>query len=293
MAERSRYKFYKVRKKSGGYRELAEPDANLKRQQKNLVGWLRGFGLHESRVAHGFIPYKNIVSNARLHVGKKYVFKMDFSNFFPSIKDYMLESCLARYGVPEEHIQEIIYLACLDGSLPQGSPASPYLSNIYLKFFDYRILCLASKMHCTYTRYADDLAFSSDEEAIKGIKKPVKVIVEDVGLKLNEKKCHLLTTNKSQKITGVVVNEKINFPRYLRDMIRAWGHRIYTKLVKEGLDTFDRHNFQEYKGYVSFVSAVNPKKAKAFLAKQHEVESLLQAYRNINKARNKTANANT
>lgn len=103
-------------------------------------------------------------------------------------------------------------LCCLNGSLPQGAPTSPMLSNIVLEDFDNEIGLYAIEQKIRYTRYADDMTFSGDFNAGKVISK-VKRQLNDLGLKLNDEKTRTRGRGQRQEVTGIVVNEKMQLPR--------------------------------------------------------------------------------
>ena len=126
----------------------------------------------------------------------------------------------------------LTYLCTYNGFLPQGAPTSAYISNLVMKYFDDELGSWCEKNNISYTRYSDDMTFSGNFNPSIVIKK-VKEMLFKLGFELNKKKIHIIKQNQQQKITGIVVNEKMQVERKYRKEIRK---EIYY-IKKYGLDS--------------------------------------------------------
>ena len=279
---RHKYTVIKLKKSNGKIRIIEAPNDELKQKQReHYLQYLRN--LPVSKFAHGFAPRKNIVTNAIPHVGKKYVLKADIKNFFNSInfnhfctifyKNYLplFPDINKDKGLEKENLlihfinKPTETLTTYDFYLPQGGPASPFLSNIYLFKFDYYIaqfirrLYEKDKILVNYTRYADDITLSSDSK--KHIFKVLKFIEESVlkysypKLEFNNEKIKLLPYYTRQKVCGIVVNKKINLPRKLRKKLRAMKFQI-----KNGY----KNETNRDRGYLAFEKMVYDSQKEVF-----------------------------
>jgi RNA-directed DNA polymerase len=212
------YKVWKIRKRGGGFRFIEAPEHKLKEQQWQILKVLEK--KHKaSPFAHGFQYYKNIVTMAIPHVGKKWVACMDIEDFFPSIKyEYFQKPLRTLASVCFHDFKDKKGLR-----LPQGAPTSPLLSNLHLFSFDWRMAWLAHSFGCDYSRYADDIVISGDSKRhIAALFKVGEAVLDKhYCLKINHKKTKFMHTSQRQLVCGVVVNEKINLPRRWRKRLRA------------------------------------------------------------------------
>jgi len=150
-------------------------------------------------------------------------------------------------------------------ALPQGACTSPALSNLIVRQLDRRLLGLANKLGHEYTRYADDMSFSAKSEdstpSLGYLMARVRHIVQDEGFAVNEKKTRVLRPNASQRVTGIVVNDRLNVPRKTIRQLRAILHQARFT----GLDAQNRENPPEFRawllGMIAYVSMVNPSRA--------------------------------
>jgi retron-type reverse transcriptase len=236
---KKRYQTFAIKKKSGADRTIHAPVKGLKSILRSLNFVLQCvYEPHEA--ATGFVLEKSIVDNAKKHEGKHYVLNMDLKDFFHSF-----DRKWVKYGFSYEPFnlsgskekEELAFLLAslcthpfeIDGKektvLPQGSPTSPTLTNILCKKLDRRLTGLANRFGATYTRYADDITFSSqhniyaDEEFNKELK---RIIEEDQKLVINPKKTRLQKTEYRQEVTGLIVNDKVNVHKRYVKQIRMW-----------------------------------------------------------------------
>lgn len=141
----------------------------------------------------------------------------------------------------------LTYLCTYNGYLPQGAPTSSYISNLVMKDFDDELGSWCDKNNISYTRYSDDMTFSGDFNSSLVIKK-VKDMLSKLGFELNKNKIHIIKQNQQQKITGIVVNEKIQVERKYRKEIRKGIYYI----KKYGLDShLNRINCKNKEKYLS------------------------------------------
>ncbi|WP_192178038.1 retron Ec67 family RNA-directed DNA polymerase/endonuclease [Mesorhizobium amorphae] len=254
IPEVSKYTKFEIAKKSGGKREICAPVPHLKRIQRRLANKLKEIEMslegelttNEHVLSHGFKPNLSIATNARAHRGRRWVFNIDLADFFPSINfgrvyGFFLKN--SRYGVSKTVATLIAQIACYENQLPQGSPSSPVISNIVAHILDIRLHELAASLNCTYTRYADDLTFSTNEKGFPGaiakrsqdeddvwkIGKKVKSIIKQSGFEINPKKTRMQYRISRQDVTGLVVNEKVNVRAEYSRTARAMCHQLWTK----------------------------------------------------------------
>ena len=233
----SHYYSFSIPKKSGGIRVISAPDDRLKWLQKQInLLFLEQLQCseHASKVAHGFVKNKSIITNASRHVRKKIVIKIDIADYFDSIhfgrvkgffeknKDFLLQENIA---------QALANLVCFKGRLPQGAPTSPIISNLISAAMDLHLVKLAKKYHFDYTRYADDMTFSTND--IKTVSKTdlfleeLRYEVEKAGFLINPQKTRIIYNDSQQKVTGLIVNKKINIDRVFYKETRAMACNVY------------------------------------------------------------------
>lgn len=274
---KNRYRTFHIKKKSGGERIINAPNGGLKYILKALNFILQCCYEPHHR-ATGFVLNKSVVDNAQLHVGKNYVFNLDLKDFFHSFDRNRVKLGF-MYGAfnlrkTKEQKQLAFVLACLcthpfeiDGEtqivLPQGSPTSPTITNILCANLDRRLHGLAKRFGAIYSRYADDITFSSDLNIFKKKTNPVlndkghyddfrselKRIIEDQDFLINPLKTRLQKKGTKQEVTGLTVNEKVNVNRkYIKEIrmyLYYWEKYGYTK----GERIFRKHYLKE-KGHV-------------------------------------------
>lgn len=234
-----RYKHFEIPKKSGGTRIISAPVDGLNNIQKKLAELLdKLYTPHAA--AHGFISTKSILSNASPHVNKKYVLNIDLEDFFPTITATRVIGLLKsnHFKMNNEVASTIAALCTYKDRLPQGAATSPVISNMICYRLDRELTTLSRSERVTYTRYADDLTFSTTRhkfpesfiEPITGsniiLGNHLNAIIEGNYFKVNQKKVRLHANTKAKFVTGVKVNFKPNltrrYVRQLRSMIHSW-----------------------------------------------------------------------
>jgi len=231
-----------IEKRSGGTRRLLVPSPELKEiQHKILKRLLARLKVHPA--ATGFEPGTSIVHNAAQHTDQAVVVCMDVSDFFPQTAEDRITPYFQRIGWNRETAELLTHLTTWEGGLPQGAPTSPRLSNLVNHVLDARIERFVHRRKGTYTRYADDICISFPKDYPKRIRGTVQMVgrhLKGVGYRLNEKKTRILRQHQQQKVTGLVVNERVNVPRHVRRKLRAIEHHLNTgqraTLTREQLD---------------------------------------------------------
>ncbi|MGD1932086.1 MAG: reverse transcriptase domain-containing protein [Leptolyngbyaceae cyanobacterium] len=240
LDKEKRYVTFQIPKKSGKLRDITTPVQELKVIQKKLNTILK-LVYRPKNSTHGFTEDRNIITNAEQHLQKRCLLNIDLEDFFPSINFGRVRGLLsaAPYNCNKEIATMIANLCTHNNCLPQGAPTSPILSNMICASLDTSLQRLAKKYGCIYTRYADDITFSTShyefpiqlvyfdkKEKILLLGEELLRIVERQGFKVNQSKTRLRTSSESQEVTGIIVNEKLNvkraYVRQVRAMLHAW-----------------------------------------------------------------------
>lgn len=257
------YEYMEIPKKDGSKRILYMPDSLLKYIEKNILRHVL-YGMHISSYAKAYYKNVGIIENTKPHIHKQMILKLDIKDFFHHITFKMVKEKIFREEYFPESISILLtVLCCYQGTIPQGAPTSPMISNIILKSFDETVGKWCQKRNIIYTRYCDDMTFSGvfiKEDIIEFIKKELSVL----GFQLNNKKIKLLFPNNRQIITGIVVNEKLNTARKYRKNIRkeiyyCRKYGIESHLNFNHIDIEKQEYLNSLKGKVLFVLHVDKK----------------------------------
>ncbi|MGH9616404.1 MAG: retron St85 family RNA-directed DNA polymerase [Acidobacteriaceae bacterium] len=262
-----RYKVYKIPKKAPGKkRTIAQPAREVKPLQywvmKNV---LAAFPIHPAAVAYR--AGRSILDNAAPHAAHKYLCKLDFMNFFPSIKStdfvkFMRLNALATVWSEEEidYLSKILFWRKKRDNVPElsiGAPSSPLLSNILLFNFDLKIETLCARCGVTYTRYADDLSFSTNEpDVLSQLEEQVAELCKKTRpprLKLNETKTVHASKKGLRRVTGLVLanDGRVSMGRERKREISAGFHRYVRGMLNE-------QEISQLGGMISFAKSVEP-----------------------------------
>lgn len=253
------YREFEIPKKNGGMRKIVAPSGMLKAIQR-CIAYMLGYIYFVPETTMGFVQGRSIRDNAEQHVGKRYVLNTDLSDFFPSIGIAQVRRALVCHGIPGDVARLIAALCCRTGEdgrqcLPQGAPTSPVLSNMVCAKMDIRLFGLSKRFGLTYTRYADDITFSSDHNVYsKGGEfwNEFRDIVSQAGFTFNEKKTRLQTPKVRQEVTGLTVENKVNVSRKYLKNLRAELHNMCLYGTNE-------KDLQSVAGKVNFVAMVRGK----------------------------------
>ena len=248
-----KYRIFDIPKRKGGTRTIKAPADKLKLLQKKISNLLQDCldeinksKQRKDRIAHGFKRKRSIITNAIQHRNRRHVFNIDLEDFFPSInfgrvRGYFIKD--KNFLLDEDVATVSAQIACDDNSLPQGSPCSPVISNLIAHLLDMHLVRLASSVGCTYSRYADDLTFSTNKKDFPPeIAAPSQVdphlwvpggelrrLIAHSGFKINAAKTHMQYRTSRQEVTGLIVNRKINVPHEYRHNVRAMVHSLFKK----------------------------------------------------------------
>jgi retron-type reverse transcriptase len=226
-----RYNSFSIPKRSGKPRRIDAPDAELKRIQKLILHRvLRKLKSHAAAV--GFERGHSIATNAKFHAGSAVVVRMDIRDFFNSTPASRIRDYFRLIGWDKAAADLLTELCTHRNTLPQGAPTSPRLSNLVNRKLDAMLQKIADELDARYTRYADDLTFSFDNEDQRQVHRLVnfaKDYVEHCGYQLHMKrKLHIRRRNSRQIVTGLVVNQHVALPRETRRWLRAVEHHAAT-----------------------------------------------------------------
>ncbi len=298
----SHYIRFTIPKRDGSARQITAPKTDLKRVQRHLLdNLLDRLTVHSA--AHGFIAKKSIQTNALVHAGADVVVKVDIKDFFPTITLPRVKGLLRKSGLPEQ-VATLVALLCTESprdvvdfrgqtlyvatgarALPQGSPASPMITNALCVRLDKRMAGLGRKLGCTYTRYADDLTFSfkkkdaSSTAPIGSLLHGVRVVLQGEGFELNAKKTTVMGGGARQVVTGLIINKRpkatasspstsaTRVPREVVRTLRAALHNRAKGKIKEG------ESLAHLRGLAAFVFQSDPVKGRAFLVEIDALEA--------------------
>lgn len=291
------YKDYRLKKRNGykkrmpsgrqvwvpaKYREIQAPNKELKTEQKKILKDL--YNIKVSDCAFGFVDKKDIYKNAKEHLGAKYILELDLKNFFDTITKEQVYKALINNGVDKEKAEYISIVCTRYGATPQGAPTSPYLSNIVCKPMDKKLKDLCIEYGCKYTRYADDLTFSTDNndgyEMFQKMKSKIQSIINKSGFKINGNKTHTVGKHRQQNVTGIVVNEKLNVSNKDIMKFRAKLHNILMDIRNNKMHNLDEleknyDSIDALQGYANFIYNANPKKCEKYVDQVKEIKGKL------------------
>ena len=266
-----RYRQFKIKKKRPGeYRLITAPRNKNFQYLLACLNELFKSIYTPSEYAMGFTEGKSIVSNANVHLKQNYVLNLDLKDFFPSISQARVWGRLqvAPFNFSKEIASVIAGLCAMKEThksetgelvnmylLPQGAPTSPIITNMVCDKLDRRLAGLSQRFGLHYTRYADDITFSSMHNVYKkGGKffKELERIIQDQGFTINEKKTRLQERNSRQEVTGVTVNKKSNvkqtYVRNIRNLLHIWEKYGYNAAVSKFIPKYKAEKGHVKKG---------------------------------------------
>ena len=274
------YHQFEIAKRSGGVRNISAPSKELKEIQRALSDLLldcKDVIYLENNIkctlSHGFERDKSIITNAKIHRNKKNVLNLDLENFFDSfnfgrVRGFFIAN---RNFQLDPHIATVIaQIACHNNSLPQGSPCSPTIANLITNSLDIKLAKLAKRNGCSYTRYADDITFStrrkefskaiiSNTDNLKLSSNLTKEIKRS-GFSINDNKTRLLFKDSRQEATGLVINKKVNVKSEYWRTTRAMAHNLFKKGYFEiEFNDEEKRNgsFSELEGRLTFIDSID------------------------------------
>lgn len=287
---RLRHYWYEVlRKNSGGLRMIEAPKNFLKHLQRRILDEILDL-IPVHPAVHGFVKRRSIKTFAAPHVGRRVVLRMDLKDFFPSFGGRRIQAFFRTAGYPET-VADLLGGLCttamprdvwkqvrlsMSGAevfaarqlygrphLPQGAPSSPALANLCAYRMDCRLSGLALAAGASYTRYADDLAFSGDDQFERSVERfalRAAAIALDECFAAHHRKTRIMRQGMRQHLAGVVTNERVNVVRADFDRLKA----TLTNCIYHGPASQNRENHPAFRmhleGRIAFVEMINPQK---------------------------------
>lgn len=264
-----RYRQFNIKKKMGGTRQITAPKNPSFMLMLRYVNQIFKALYTPSAHAMGFTEGRSVVTNAQVHKGRNYVLNIDLKDFFPSIeqarvwKRIQLEPlCLQKPAANLLAGLCSMKTTTEEGEkprfiLPQGAPTSPILTNMICDTLDRRLAGLAKRFGLSYSRYADDITFSSMHNVYQeggDFWKELERIVTSQGFRINADKTRLQKRGSRQEVTGIIVSEKLNvtqkYVRDIRNILYIWD--------RYGYDTAFNKFFPKYKAEKGHVKKGNP-----------------------------------
>jgi retron-type reverse transcriptase len=268
------YETFTIPKKNGCLRIINSPNKKLKLLQRRLAILL--YDCYDEiaknrketiKLSHGFRRKCSIFTNSRNHCKKRYVFNIDLKDFFPSInfgrvRGYFIND--NNFRLNEKIATIIAQIACFENQLPQGSPVSPIISNLIGNILDVKLLKLSKEVKCYYSRYADDLTFSTNNKQFPNsiafendahwiIGEKLKTIIEDSGFKINETKLTMQYKNSRQTCVGLVINKKVNVKQEYYRKIRAMCNNLFRNNTFYINKDDNKYSIAQLEGMLNFV----------------------------------------
>lgn len=271
------YRYTWMPRRSGPPRLIEVPKPRLKAIQRRLLHEILD-RIPAHPAAHGFVGGRSAVTNAAAHTGRPVVVCLDLRNFFAAVRAGRVYGIFRAAGYPEGVAHALTGLcttvtpgpvralaadplrrALATPHLPQGAPTSPALANLVAFGLDRRLAGLADACGATYTRYADDLAFSGAlHAAAPRLVRTARTIATAEGFSLHDAKTRFMTQAGRQRVTGVVVNERTNVAREEYDRLRALLHEAHLS----GPEAANRAGVEDFRAHVAgrigWVASVNP-----------------------------------
>ena len=256
------YHDVEIPKGNGETRLLHVPDNFVKAIQKSIAkNILFYYEISPHAVAYRVCGSTKL--NAYPHVGKDMVMKCDIRKYFDHITFQMLRNRVFPSSVYSESNSILLSVLCTyRGSIPQGAPTSPVISNIILRDYDLRVGKWCSERNISYTRYCDDMTFSGNFDATK-VKAFIKDELKKEGFFLNGKKTVVLHQGQRMEVTGIVVNEKISIPRNYKRRLRqelyyckkiGWKNHLKKTGIHENVDSYRK----KILGRINYVLLIEP-----------------------------------
>ncbi len=297
-----KYKHKTISKKSGGKRKLLIPPETTDKLQKKLNKILQNI-YKAPKPVHAFIKSneneikKNIISNAKQHVRKEVVINVDIKDFFDSINFGRVRGLLISksFDLDETLATKYAQLMTYENKLPQGASTSPIISNIICKKMDHNFIKFAKVNSLNYSRYADDITFSTHKKNLDTdfIINEIEKIIVNNGFDINTQKTRVQLSNQSQVVTGLKVNQKVNvsrkYVRQVRSMLYSWKSDGIANASKKH---FEHFNNQEKKyilnqeesfknillGKINFISQVKGKEDLNYIRFYHTYHLLENSF---------------
>ena len=277
---------FTIPKRSGGSRLISRPRPSLQQAQQ----WVQSTILHNQPLHPAAMAFRrgvSILDNARLHSGKKIVVRLDLKDFFPTITFARVRGLFESFGY-NPGVATVLSLLCTDSprvllsldnqshvvpvgerALPQGACTSPALANLVSRSLDRRIQGYANKAGWVYTRYADDLVFSTIQETdsphrlIRGI----STVTRDEGFVVNEEKTRVMRAPNRQTVTGLLVNHDVGLTRKDLRRVRAFLHRCSSQGLEVVSAEIGKDAESVARGHLAYVQMISAASFEKLISK--------------------------
>jgi len=280
----TQYTQFTIPKKNGDIRTIFSPSDKLKSIQSSLSNLLldcideinepkQKKYTYKKALSHGFVRECSIITNAMMHLNKKNVLNIDLKDFFDSfnfgrVRGFFIKN---NHFKLDPHIATVIaQIACHNNQLPQGSPCSPVITNLITHVLDIRLVALATQYSCTYTRYADDITFSTREKVFPSqimreenrqytSGKKLRSEIKRAGFLINDKKTRIQYKDSRQDVTGLIVNQKPNVKKEYWRTARAQCNLLFkTGAFEKKVKGIAVHgNINELEGQLNFIDQLD------------------------------------
>lgn len=276
-----RYRQFKIKKKSGGFRQITAPRNRSFMFMLDCLNEVLKAVYTPSQYVMGFTEGRSVVTNAAMHKGANYVFNIDLKDFFPSIEQPRVwkRLQLQPFNFPVPVASAIAGLCSMketrempDGTkkdfyvLPQGAPTSPIITNMICDKLDHRLGGLARRFGLNYTRYADDITFSSMHNVFQensDFRKELVRIISDQRFVINDKKTRLQKRGSRQEITGIIISDRLNvsqkYVRDIRNILYMWEKYGYSVAYAKFFPKYKEEKGHVKKGNPDLVNVIDGK----------------------------------
>lgn len=294
------YKVFRISKRKGGFREICAPVSGIKRLQKRLSGILLECYSPKFCV-HGYVKSRSIRTNAYIHRRKRLIINADLKDFFDSVNFGRVRGLFRSYpfGFNDEVATVLAQVCCFEGKLPQGASSSPVISNFICYRLDNELISFAKKYKLDYSRYADDITFSTNLKGLPAgvgkirdnrilLSEQLKSIIQNNGFSINEDKVRYAFKTNRQEVTGLIVNDGINVPRSyvkrIRSMLHSWEKFGIANAAREHFDKFNyKHKNPQYPdlafkneitGMINYVGQIKGRGDRVYIALYYRLKRL-------------------
>ncbi len=269
LREDRRYYEFSIERRTGGRpRTIRAPIKPIKDFQRGLLPLLDEAYAARSHV-HGFVNGRSPITNGAVHKHQRWILRIDLTDFFPSINFGRVRGVFraAPFDYPDDVATLLAQTCCHRNELPQGAPTSPVISNLVCRGLDKQLAAIAKAQHCHFTRYADDICFSSGRKefpqglativnGVPTLSPELLTIISSNGFIVNDSKTRLMPRRQRQRVTGLVVNERLNVPReytrHLRAVLHIWAKYGEADASAAFDRTFDNRNWPSEKAPAEF-----------------------------------------
>lgn len=275
------YEQFTIPKKRGGNRSITAPLNKTKAIQFRLNKYLQAYySLLRPAASYGFVRASqhdstppSIMGNALPHVAQPHIYSLDLKDYFTTITTKQVVRLFQSelFDFNKAIAQALTLLVTFEGHLPTGAPTSPVIANFCTLQLDHALMAFATQNELNYTRYADDMTFSSKSFIDTEMRLAIHHLIEAHGFHINPKKIHYRHPHQQHRVTGIIVNKKLNVDRKYMKATRAMTHDLATngvekatlkhfKLNPSALSTQHCQTFLHHlKGRITFISQVRGK----------------------------------